>query len=131
MSKTVKQFIGFCMLLSIATSLFPVNFFHHHEEHEHSHRDASNVALETDPCHISMYHAQSVAHTCEHNSHATETEEECEFCKYITAKRTIYTSPSFDKVFSLTFSTEYSLTQAPAWVWNSSLSIKGRAPPTA
>lgn len=129
----MKQFIGLCMLLSIATTLFPVNFFHLHDEHDHAHVhcDASNVALESDPCHISMYHAQSLEHSCEHNSHATETEEECEFCKYITAKRTIYTSPSFDEVFALTFSIEYPLTHAPSWVWNSSLSIKGRAPPIA
>ena len=127
----MKQFIGFCMLLSIVTTLVPSNIFHNHKEHEHTHCDASNIALESDPCHISMYHAQSFEHTCEHNSHATKAEEECDFCKYVTAKRTVYTSPSFNRAIILKFSNDYSITHAPAWVWNSSLSIKGRAPPTA
>ena len=125
----MKQVIGFCLLLSVATTLFPVNFFHNHAAHEHAHCDVTNASLESDPCHISLYHAESIEYRCEHNSHATETEEECELCKYITTERTFHIHPSIGEVLPLLFSTGYPLTVAPAGVWNSSLSIKGRAPP--
>ena len=131
MNKAVKNFIGFWLLLSIASSLVPVNFFHDHEEHQHAHCDQTNTSLESDPCHVSIYHAYSQEHTCEHNSHATESEEDCELCQYITSQRVVYTINSFEELTSLKFSIEYPLTHAPAWVWNSSLSIRGRAPPVA
>ncbi|MGB0806876.1 MAG: hypothetical protein ACPGRC_09310 [Salibacteraceae bacterium] len=131
MKKSFLRFVSFFLMLAITSTFIPVEFFHQAQHsHVHSHCDADNVALESDPCHISLYHAQSVEHTCEHNSHATETEEECELCKFITTKRAIQLALSCDQVYSFTFLNQYSTTPAPAWVWNSSLSIKGRAPPT-
>lgn len=114
----MKQFIGFCLLLSIASTLVPANLFHTHDEHSHSHCDKSNASLESDPCHISIYHAQSLEHTCEHNSHATEAEEECEWCKYITSERTMYTISSNEEVNTLNTTIQYPSSHTPEWVWN-------------
>ena len=84
----MNQFISFLLLLSISATVIPLNFHHHEEEIP---CDITNIALENDPCHISIYHSVNVGENhCDDESHLSERYAECEFCKFINSLRQTY-----------------------------------------
>lgn len=77
-----SQLIAYFFLLCMTASVVPLNLFHHHVEE--SHCDLTNAALESDPCHLSIYHANAVGkHKCNHDAHLLPDYAQCELCKVI------------------------------------------------
>ena len=131
MGKAVRQFVAYLLLLCIAATVVPFGAFHHHHE-EDVHCDETNVALESDPCHISIYHGQLREHLCEHKSHFTDDEqEECQFCKFLTQQRHEYTAGEYYTIIPIAFAQDLPVAEDFFMVWNSSNSFFGRAPPIA
>lgn len=131
----MQQGLSVFLVIAIAATLFPIqNLFHSHDhEHEHSHEtshcDPENIALESDPCHISMYHASAAEHVCEHESHLTEAEEECELCKFLVVSRINGDlPPQNSKTFVASSSTLIAIYQTFK-VFSHTGYSKGRAPP--
>lgn len=89
MNRLANKLISYLLLLCISVTVIPFSALHHHEEETHC--DITNVALENDPCHISIYHANEIQKPhCEHKSHIDEINIECEFCKYVLSTRHTY-----------------------------------------
>lgn len=109
--------------------MVPFEAFHHHEDHDH-HCDETNLVLESDPCHVSVVHGQFLEHSCDHESHLTESEESCELCKFVVTQR--QQVEAFETTSSITIAFEKGInipSQADESWNNVSGSILQRGPP--
>lgn len=127
-NKSVRQFVASFLLLGILATLIPFNLFHHH--HEDDHCDKTNAAVESDPCHITIYHGLSQEHHCEHNSHLTNVRDECEFCKFLITKRSQYTTNNHYQLIPIVDAQDLPAFEGFCLIRNSFNSTLGRAPPT-
>ena len=129
MNKTYRHIFSYFLLLYFFATLIPINLFHHHEQYPHCDRTDANI--ESDPCHISIYHGQSKEHICGHKSHLTNVHDACKSCKFLTPRQYHYTSIGHYQhtivpiLVSRDFSLEYK-SFIPLYFSNA---ILGRAPP--
>ncbi len=129
--KTYPWFRGaVSLLLFWAYFLNVVSFESFHQAvHHHHHSELHNEEAEADACHRAIYHGD-VSHHCEHKSHITQTETDCDLCK-VTVSRFHYNSnivqalekpvqiafnkPASTKVFGYDFSLAYAPRGPPAF----------------
>ena len=52
----------------------------HQAVHNHDHAEFHTQEAEADACHRAIYHGET-SHDCEHRSHLTKTETDCDLCK--------------------------------------------------
>jgi len=108
--------------------LFPFSIFHNHQENAHIACN-EDIEIENDLCHISIFHNESLKEQCKHESHLSNLEESCEFCKFIS-RRFQFTTEESSSISSLEFS---SITRKKNSIFitrHSNKSTQGRAPPT-
>ena len=125
--KRNKQFIAYFLLLCLATTLLPSSSFHSHEEE--SHFCEIQAEIEKNLCHVSIYHSDYQENLCEHNRHFSESDQDCDFCKYISSRRQLITFK--DYLFDLkTAYLELPESQGLSFTTTSANGhILGRAPP--
>jgi len=129
-NKTIKLTATYFLLLCILATLIPVNLLHQHIESLHC--DITNVDIENDPCHASIYHKQDKKSFCKHNSHLTEIHDKCEFCKFLTPRRNQYSTFLFyqSSIIPILVSQDFLINQESFIQQHFSSSILGRAPPS-
>ena len=130
-NNTIRQLVAYFLLLCISATVVPFNLLHYHEEHEEDiHCDVSNIVAENDPCHISIYHGQNQEDKCEHTTHLSDVQDDCERCKFLTTQRHQYIANEHCAVIPIVLSQDFLITEASFLVRSSSNSTLGRAPPT-
>lgn len=130
MKKGFFQVVSYCLLLSFSVTFIPSGLLHHHHE-EKSHCDATNLAAESDPCHVSIYHGYLSDHKCEHRTHLTDMHSECQSCKLLTTQRLQFKPTEQPALVAVESENDPGIHEGYFFKWNSSRSIQGRAPPTA
>ncbi|MDP6908082.1 MAG: hypothetical protein QF371_01190 [Flavobacteriales bacterium] len=100
----------------------------HQAVHHHDHAELHSEEAESDACHRAIYHGD-FSKDCEHKSHISETEHDCELCK-VTVSR-YHNSPVVTKAPNEQFETPF-LKPASTEVfgYNFSLAIAPRGPPS-
>ncbi len=99
MRRFVNPFLSGLLLLCFSVTVIPFSLFHHHHEDE-EHCDASDVAHESNPCHVSIYHANEVEKPkCKHEAHFSEKQIDCELCKIIISDRSKYVVAGGDQIW--------------------------------
>ena len=125
-----RQLTAYFLLLSVVTTVIPFNLFLHHHHHEdHAHCDETNHVLESDPCHISIYHSRSEEHKCSHESHVTVADEDCQYCQFHITERAKYTANIHSAVVPLFVAENVLATKSSFRASHSFHSFLGRAPP--
>lgn len=102
----IALLVIYLFICLIPAGLVPHTGHDHHSDHDHSGHDH---IIESDPCHISIYHA-GLAGGCNHKYHFTENNPPCPLCKIsllpqITVDPVLWISqlsPSFPFIISLT-----------------------------
>jgi hypothetical protein len=98
----LRQIISVVLLLCIFIENVPSTIFH--TDH-HNNCDKENLKLESDPCHITVYHNLVSTKGCDHKKHIDNKTVECKLCKYLnTAHSTFVVSYNdFDFYTSLVY----------------------------
>ena len=127
---TYQWFRGVVSLLLLFGYFLNVISFEsfHQVVHHHDHSELHTAAAEADACHRAIYHGET-SHDCEHKSHLTKTETDCDLCK-VTVSRFHFNSevvkalkkpihiafnkPASTKVFGYNFSLAYAPRGPPA-----------------
>ena len=130
MAKTKNSFLRLLSLVFLAGYFLNVVSFEsfHQAVHHHHHAELHSAEAEADSCHRAIYHGEE-SNDCNHKSHITKTETECELCKvtvsrffYSTPNTTVlkeqdnarFTKPASTKVFGYNFSLAYAPRGPPA-----------------
>jgi hypothetical protein len=79
-NKPLHRWMALLLSGLIILSVIPAGIFHHHHEEEHTCTE-THAEGESDVCHISLYHPESLQEECDHE-HLLPTPEGCSFCKY-------------------------------------------------
>jgi len=111
----------------MAVTIIPFNLFHNHIEDNHVNHE--NIEIESNPCHISVYHKESLKNQCKHESHFSDSQETCEFCKYITSRRFQFTVEEHVTVVLDIFYEVPKITDCIFVSQHSNENTLGRAPP--
>lgn len=100
----------------------------HQAVHRHHHAELHSAEAEADACHRAIYHGET-SQDCEHASHITKTETDCELCKVTVSRfhfnsevekavekpaHAIFNKPASTKVFGYNFSLAYAPRGPPA-----------------
>ena len=85
----IKTVAGTLLLFGYFLNVVSFESFHQ-AVHHHHHTDLHSTEAETNACHRAIYHGES-SQDCDHKSHITKTETECELCK-VTVSRFFYSS---------------------------------------
>ena len=114
--------------LCLAVVVIPPNVFHHHKESDLTCR-SSDITIENDLCHISVYHPKEVTRKhCNHKNHINHKVSKCEFCKFLTSSKTMsILDESYLKWLPIKI--DFYLTPAPKIGLPVLTSDFGRAPP--
>ncbi|MEP6645661.1 MAG: hypothetical protein ABJC12_01110 [Saprospiraceae bacterium] len=104
--KNTQFWVGFLISIYIIIDLVPPGFVPHSE---HDHLGAGNVALEKDPCHISIYHPGESG-GCNHKYHISKQPGDCPRCHIILVRQLIVSSNPQIELASFVFRPE---TQCP------------------
>lgn len=83
--KFLKQRLPAAVLLvAVLFTLTPPGIFHHHH-HDAEVCEQTDPHLESDPCHVTLYHADEpgLAH-CSHTVHIEAEAEECYICQFLS-----------------------------------------------
>lgn len=99
----------------------------HQAVHHHHHAELHTEAAEADACHRAIYHGD-LSSDCEHKSHVSQTEYDCELCK-VTVSRFHFRSAiskAFEKPIHFTFNKPAS---TKVFGYNFSLAFAPRGPP--
>lgn len=100
----------------------------HHAVHHHHHSELHSAEAEADACHRAIYHGD-FSHDCDHKSHITESETDCELCK-VTVSRFHFNSDvikAVEKPIQITFNKPAS---TKFFGYDFSLVYAPRGPPT-
>lgn len=130
MNRFAHQIASYFLLICLLATIFPFDLLHHHETILTC--DLENPTLESDPCHVSIYHANQIQeHKCEHKSHIHHKPVECLFCKYFHSLRnqTYTAGTKFSVIHTpqvLKAATAFVIAVFETHLFNS---ILGRAPP--
>lgn len=106
-----KHCMAYFLLLGFLAAEFPMYLLHQHEAQSIMlHNDN---AIETDPCHIAIYHEKSLDTKCKHESHVSDSQEQCVLCAFISTRRFQYLyqnqPPIYLALFNKTYPTEICL----------------------
>ena len=123
----ILQTLSAVFLLGYLLNVISFESFHQ-AIHHHHHAEIHTAEAEADSCHRAIYHGDT-SHDCEHESHISQTEQDCELCK-VTVSRFFYSStqrpvlsersdfifikPASTKVFGYNFSLAYAPRGPPA-----------------
>lgn len=130
MNKVYRKLASYFLLLCILSVIIPVNLFHDHEQDYHC--DRTDASIESNPCHVSVYHGQSKEQKCEHKSHFSDVHEACEFCKFLTPRQfdfTAFTNYQY-KIIAVSISKDFAIEYDSLILQYFSSSILYRGPPT-
>lgn len=84
-----RNIVSFLLLLGYVLNV--VSFESVHQAvHHHDHSELHSVEAELDSCHRAIYHGDKSS-DCDHKSHISETESDCELCKVLTCKSSEFT----------------------------------------
>jgi len=84
-----RNIVSFLLLLGYVLNV--VSFESVHQAvHHHDHSELHSVEAELDSCHRAIYHGDKSS-DCDHKSHISETESDCELCK-VTLSRLHFAS---------------------------------------
>ncbi len=112
--------------------MVPFNLLHHHHEEE-AHCEHNSAEVESNPCHVRIYHATLSADVCDHKAHVSDNLENCELCKFISTQRQQYTANKqliVKAQLAQRAQKALLLYKNNLLVWDCSESLNGRAPPT-
>ena len=84
----MQLFAGVLLLVYASIFLFPPGLIPHSE---HDHLGQLDTAVETDPCHLAMYHP-GVVGGCQHKYHISKNHGDCRLC-HLTLVRHIVPDP--------------------------------------
>ncbi|HYG15663.1 MAG TPA: hypothetical protein VEC12_07920 [Bacteroidia bacterium] len=98
------------LLVAVLFTLTPRGVFHHHHEEEAC--EQNDPHLESDPCHVTLHHADEagLAH-CSHTVHIEAEAEECYICQFLSHSAGYeYIIPSEEKTILPLFSVSTEIT---------------------
>ena len=122
----LRNFTSLLLLFGYFLNVISFESFHQ-VVHNHDHAELHTVEAEADACHRAIYHGE-LSHDCEHKSHITKTETDCDLCK-VTVSRFHFNSDvvkAFEKPTQIAFNKPAS---TRFFGYNFSLAYAPRGPP--
>lgn len=99
----------------------------HQAVHNHDHAEFHTQEAEADACHRAIYHGET-SHDCEHKSHLTKTETDCDLCK-VTLSRLHFASEVENTLTRYTQYTVNTPASARFFGYDFTLAFAPRGPP--